>query len=58
MINSKGQCDSCGRDFLGENLEGKPCPATDECPSYFEEIGKEHPDHITKGAVEAKERKY
>lgn len=54
MIDSKGQCGSCGRDFLGENLEGKPCPATDECPSYFEEIGKEHPDHITKGAVEAK----
>ena len=53
MIDLKGQCGSCGRDFAGESLEGKPCPATDECPSYFEEIGKEHPDHVTKESSNA-----
>lgn len=44
MINSKGQCNSCGRDFEGEQLEGRHCPVKDDCPSYFEEVGKKYPD--------------
>lgn len=39
-----GECPSCGRNFNyneeeAKNLEGKPCPATDHCPSHFEEEG-------------------
>lgn len=45
MINSKGQCNSCGRDYEGEQLEGQVCPADDDCPSHFEEVGKVHPEH-------------
>lgn len=46
MINYKGQCRSCGRNFKGEQLEGNPCPATDDCPSHFEELGKANINHL------------
>ena len=42
-------CPCCGRDFGGDEgadaQPGQPCPATDECPSHWEERGIPHPDH-------------
>lgn len=40
------QCQSCGREYAlepGETMTA--CPEVDDCPSHWEEIGKEHPDH-------------
>lgn len=47
MLNDKLICQSCGRDFGGDDelKPGDKCPATDDCPSYFEEKGRAHPDH-------------
>ena len=58
MIDDNGQCKSCGRDFDGEQLNGQPCPAVDDCPSHFEEIGNpcpNHPDYKMNSQFPAKE---
>lgn len=39
-----GECRFCGRDYRGE-IESGPCPSDDDCPSHFEAVGREHPDH-------------
>lgn len=40
-------CGSCGRDFDGDEIlkPGDNCPAYDDCPSHWEEKGREHPQH-------------
>lgn len=41
------ECLSCGRVFddpEDNGLKGQPCPS-DDCPSKWEEVGIEHPDH-------------
>jgi hypothetical protein len=42
-LDSDGLCPICGRDYAGG--EETHCTASDDCPSFFEELGKAHPDH-------------
>lgn len=41
VADHRADCTSCGRQFYGvpTDKSGDPCPATDHCPSYFEELG-------------------
>lgn len=39
-INSKGICNSCGRDYEGDVAPGAEWPEKVDCPSHVEEQGE------------------
>lgn len=46
MLTPNLDCPFCGRDYRGDDelKPGDECPATDDCPSHFEEKGEPCPE--------------